>query len=331
MAALSAAVHCRMPQEAPMLMDRLPALRGRMTADANLAKTSWFRVGGPAEVLARPADADDLALLLRGRPLDVPMTILGLTSNVLIRDGGIPGLVIKLGRGFADIRHHGTDIIAGAAAVDVNIARYAASVGIGGLEFLVGVPGSLGGALRMNAGAYGKELRDVLVEAYAVDPAGTMLTLTLDEMAMQYRHSGAPENLIFTGARLRGESDDSEAVTARMAAIQTAREQSQPIRSRTGGSTFRNPSHAPGGAKAWELIDRAGCRGLRLGGAQVSEQHCNFLINTGEATAADLEDLGELVRRRVFAESGIQLHWEIKRIGVRNGNGNGNGHIAGSA
>lgn len=319
MAALSAAAHFRMPHEAPMLIDRLPALRGRMTADANLAKTSWFRVGGPAEVLARPADAEDLALLLRGCPQDVPLTILGLTSNVLIRDGGIPGLVIKLGRGFADIRHQGTDIIAGAAAVDVNIARYAASVGIGGLEFMVGVPGSLGGALRMNAGAYGKELRDVLVEAYAVDPAGNLLTLTLDQMAMAYRHSGAPENLIFTGARLRGESDDSEAVSARMTAIQTAREQSQPIRSRTGGSTFRNPP----GAKAWELIDRAGCRGLRLGGAQVSEQHCNFLINTGEATAADLEDLGELVRRRVFAESGIQLHWEIKRIGVRNRNGNG--------
>ena len=319
MAALSAAAHFRMPHEAPMLIDRLPALRGRMTADANLAKTSWFRVGGPAEVLARPADAEDLALLLRGCPQGVPLTILGLTSNVLIRDGGIPGLVIKLGRGFADIRHVGTDIIAGAAAVDVNIARYAASVGIGGLEFLVGVPGSLGGALRMNAGAYGKELRDVLVEAYAVDPAGNLLTLTLDQMAMEYRHSGAPENLIFTGARLRGESDDSEAVSARMTAIQTAREQSQPIRSRTGGSTFRNPP----GAKAWELIDRAGCRGLQHGGAQVSEQHCNFLINTGEATAADLEDLGELVRRRVFAESGIQLHWEIKRIGVRNRNGNG--------
>jgi len=307
----------RMPDEPAMLpaklMDRMPALRGRVTADADLARTSWFRVGGPAELLVRPADTEDLATFLRLRPAEAAITVLGVTSNVLIRDGGIPGIVLKLGRGFTEIRHQGTEVIAGAAALDVNIARYAAAAGIGGLEFLVGVPGTLGGALRMNAGAYGKELRDVLVEAYAVDPAGNPLTLSLDEMALGYRHSGAAADLIFTGARLRGVPDDEAAVTARMAAIQAAREQSQPIRSRTGGSTFRNPQDG----KAWELIDRAGCRGLRLGGAQVSEQHCNFLINTGTATAAELEDLGELVRARVLADSGIALHWEIKRLGIR--------------
>ncbi|MEZ5668793.1 MAG: UDP-N-acetylmuramate dehydrogenase [Alphaproteobacteria bacterium] len=303
-----------MPASAgPALIDRMPALRGRVSAWAELGRTSWFRVGGPAEVLARPADADDLATLLAGLPGDVPVTVIGVASNLLVRDGGVPGVVVKLGRGFADIRPDGTDVIAGAAALDVNIAKVAAAAGIAGLEFLVGVPGTLGGGLRMNAGAYGRELRDVLVEAYAIDRAGRHLTLDLDAMAMDYRHCGAPDDLIFTGARLRGGAGDPAEIAARMAAIQVAREQSQPIRSRTGGSTFANPP----GAKAWKLIDRAGCRGLRLGGAQVSEQHCNFLINTGDATAADLEDLGETVRARVLAATGVTLRWEIRRIGVR--------------
>lgn len=303
----------RIPDDTTALIARMPSVRGRMSAYAGLAKTTWFRVGGPAEVLVRPVDAEDLAAFLRDRPADVPLTVLGVTSNVLIRDGGILGIVLRLGRGFTEIRHEGTDVIAGAAALDVNIARYAAAAGIGGLEFLVGVPGTLGGALRMNAGAYGKEVRDVLIEAYAVDPSGNALTLSLDEMAMSYRHSGAAEDLIFTGARLRGAADAVGEAPGRMESIQAAREQSQPIRSRTGGSTFRNP---PDG-KAWELIDQAGCRGLRLGGAQVSEQHCNFLINTGEATAADLEDLGEMVRAQVLADCGVTLQWEIKRLGVR--------------
>jgi UDP-N-acetylmuramate dehydrogenase len=295
-----------------MLIDRTPSLRGRVTAMADLAKTSWFRVGGPAEVLVRPVDLDDLVAFLQQRPA-APVTLLGVTSNVLIRDGGIPGYVLKLGRGFTEIRHEGTDVIAGAAALDVNIARYAGAAGIRGLEFLVGVPGTLGGALRMNAGAYGREIKDVLVEAYALDANGNRLVLGLEQMQLGYRHCGAPMQLVFTGARLRGTAGDATEIAARMAAIQAQREATQPIRSRTGGSTFGNPD----GAKAWELIDRAGCRGLRLGGAQVSEQHCNFLINTGDATAAELEDLGELVRARVLADSGIELHWEIKRLGVR--------------
>lgn len=301
-----------MPKPEPTLAERTPVLRGRVTANADLAKTSWFRVGGPAEVLVRPADEDDLIAFLQQRPA-APITVLGVTSNVLIRDGGIPGYVLKLGRGFASIRHEGTDVIAGAAALDVNIARYAAAAGIGGLEFLVGVPGTLGGALRMNAGAYGSEIRDVLVEAHALDVNGNRLVLDPSAMQLGYRHCGAPRDLVFTGARLRGVPADPAVVEARMAAIQAQREATQPIRSRTGGSTFRNPD----GAKAWELIDRAGCRGLRLGGAQVSEQHCNFLINTGNATAAELEDLGEMVRARVLAATGIELRWEIKRLGVR--------------
>ncbi len=293
------------------LAERTPALRGRVSPNADLARTSWFRVGGPAEVLVRPADLDDLVTFLQQRPA-APVTVLGVTSNVLIRDGGIPGYVLKLGRGFADIRHEGADVVAGAAALDVNIARYAAAAGIAGLEFLVGVPGTLGGALRMNAGAYGREIKDVLVEAYALDANGNRLVLSPEQMALGYRHCGAPMDLLFTGARLRGAPGDGPAAEARMAEIQARREATQPIRSRTGGSTFRNP----GGEKAWALIDRAGCRGLRLGGAQVSEQHCNFLINTGRATAAELEALGELVRARVLADSGIALRWEIKRLGV---------------
>lgn len=296
----------------PRLIDRLPAVRGRYREAAPLAAVTWFRVGGPAEVLFRPADADDLAAFLAARPADVPVTVLGVGSNVLIRDGGIPGVVIRLGRGFAGIAAAGDVVTAGAAALDVNVARVAAEAGLAGLEFLSGIPGTLGGALRMNAGAYGGEIAGVLVDADAVDGAGVRHTVTPADLGFAYRHSAAPADWTFTAARLRGTPGDPAAITARMAEIRAAREATQPVRTRTGGSTFTNPP----GARAWELIDRAGCRGLRMGGAQVSEQHCNFLVNTGGATAADLEALGEEVRRRVRAATGILLRWEIRRLGV---------------
>ncbi len=292
------------------LIDRLPPLRGRLTPNADLRKMTWFRVGGPAEVLFRPADTEDLATLLRS---GVPVTVLGVASNVLIRDGGIPGVVVRLVRALADIRVEGADIVAGAGALDSNVAKLAATAGISGLEFLIGVPGSIGGALRMNAGAYGRELADVLVEAHALDRQGRMHRLTPDDMGLSYRHSSVPSDWIFTGARLRGTpGGDPAEIAGRLAEIQAQREATQPIRTRTGGSTFKNPE----GKRAWELIDAAGCRGLSHGGAQVSEKHCNFLINTGDATAADIEELGELVRQRVKDATGVTLEWEIKRIGV---------------
>lgn len=294
------------------LLDRLPAVRGRLTADAPLAGITWFRVGGAAEVMFRPADRDDLIAFLKAKPADVPVTVLGVASNVLIRDGGLPGVTLRLGRGFADVEADGSDLLCGAAVLDVNVARSAKQYGIAGLEFLSGVPGTLGGAVRMNAGAYGKETKDVLIWAEAVDPQGEVHRLANADLKFEYRRSALPEDWICLAARLSGTSGDPAEIEARMQEIQNQRAGSQPIRSRTGGSTFKNP---PGG-KAWQLIDAAGCRGLTLGGAMVSEQHCNFLINTGEATAADLENLGEEVRRRVKASSGTELEWEIKRLGV---------------
>lgn len=294
------------------LMDRLPQVRGRLTENAPLDRITWFRVGGPAEVMFRPADPADLAGFLAARPADVPVTVLGVGSNVLIRDGGVPGVVVRLGKGFAEVALDGATVRAGAAALDANVALAAREAGVAGLEFLSGVPGTVGGALRMNAGAYGKEMKDVVTAARAVDMKGTIHALDLAELGFGYRSCMVPEGWIFIDADLQGRPGDKAEIAKRMAEIQDARASTQPLRTRTGGSTFANPP----GAKAWELIDRAGCRGLKMGGAMVSEMHTNFLINTGEATAADIEALGEEVRRRVKKTSGVTLEWEIRRIGV---------------
>lgn len=292
-------------------VERMPEVRGRVRVDEPLAKFTWFRVGGPAEVLFEPADAEDLACFLAHRPDDAQITVLGGTSNVLVRDGGISGVVIRLGKSFADIDIDGTTVRAGAAAGDVNVARRAASAGIAGLEFMVGIPGVVGGALRMNAGAYGREVKDILVSCRGFNAKGQGVAYTCEDMGFGYRTSNVPSDVIFTEATFEGGPGTVEDITHRMTDIQTAREASQPVRTRTGGSTFANPR----GLRAWELIDEAGCRGLKIGGAMVSEQHCNFLINTGEATASDLETLGEEVRRRVKETSGVSLEWEIKRLG----------------
>ena len=294
------------------LVGRLPEVRGRYTVGAALAPFTWFRVGGPAEVMFRPADRDDLCRFLGECPADVPVTVIGATSNLLVRDGGIPGVVIRLSAGFSRIQFLPGAIRLGAAVRDVAAARAALGAGRVGLEFLSGIPGTIGGGLRMNAGAYGTEFRDVLIDAEAVDPTGTMYRLTPDDMGMAYRHCAVPDDWIFTDATLRAEPGDADDSAARITDIHEARAASQPIRARTGGSTFANPA----GEKAWVLIDRAGCRGLQVGGARVSELHCNFLVNTGDATAADLETLGEEVRRRVLEQTGVFLRWEIRRIGV---------------
>lgn len=295
------------------LISRLPVVRGSYRGHADLAQTTWFRAGGSAEVLFKPKDEEDLAVFMANRPLDVPVTVIGVGSNLLVRDGGVPGVVVRLGRGFADIRADGTTVAAGAGALDLNVARVAADAGIAGLEFLVGVPGTIGGAVRMNAGAYGTELKDALASARAVDPRGGRHVLGPDHLGHGYRFSSVPEGWIFTEATLAGSAGDPDEIRARMEDIQAARQESQPIRARTGGSTFKNPP----GLKAWELIDRAGCRGLKRGAAMVSEQHCNFLINTGGASATELEELGEEVRRRVLQATGVALDWEIRRIGRR--------------
>jgi UDP-N-acetylmuramate dehydrogenase len=297
---------------APHLIDRLPKVRGRLTADAPLAQVTWFRVGGPAEVLFRPADVEDLGSFLAAKPKDVPVTVIGVASNLLVRDGGIKGVVIRLGRGFVEITADGETVTAGAGALDVNVAITAREAGIAGLEFLSGIPGTVGGGLRMNAGAYGSEFKDVLRSAVALDAKGARHELAPAGLKLSYRHCGLPEDWIFVAAHFAGATGDSLAIARRMNEIQSAREESQPIRSRTGGSTFANPP----GRKAWELIDAAGCRGLKRGGAMISEKHANFLINTGDATAADLEALGEEVRARVLAASGITLDWEIRRVGA---------------
>lgn len=293
------------------LIDRLPAVRGRYTEAADLSRVTWFKVGGPAEVMFRPLDAEDLMAFLADKPADVPVTVLGVGSNLLVRDGGIDGVVIRLGRGFTEIKAEGTTVTAGAAALDLNVAIAARSAGIAGLEFLSGIPGLIGGALRMNAGAYGREMTNVTVAAEAVDAHGKLHKLSHADLGFTYRHSAIAEDWIFTSATLQGEAGDPVAIQAHMDEIQAARAETQPLRTPTGGSTFKNPE----GHKTWQLVDQAGCRGLRMGGAQVSELHCNFLINTGDATAADIEALGEEVRRRVFAQSGVTLEWEIKRIG----------------
>ncbi len=298
------------------LIDRLPPVRGRLTAEASLASVTWFRVGGPAEVLFKPADLDDLTAFLAGLPPDVPLTVIGVGSNLLVRDGGVPGVVLRLGRDFAGIDFDEDRLSVGAAALDLTVATAAWEAGIGGLEFLSGVPGTIGGALRMNAGAYGGEIQEVTLASRAIDRTGGIHQLSPADFGFSYRQVAVAEEWIFIDALLQGSVGRPEEIARRMAEIRSQREDSQPLRTRTGGSTFANPP----GHKAWQLIDQAGCRGLRKGDAQVSEKHCNFLINTGSASAADLEDLGEDVRRRVLETSGVSLAWEIRRIGVRTRN-----------
>jgi UDP-N-acetylmuramate dehydrogenase len=294
------------------ISETLPKVRGTYTENAALKDLVWFRAGGPAEILFRPADPDDLATFLAAKPPELSLTILGVGSNLLVRDGGIKGVVVRLSAAFGRVAVEGTRVRAGAAALDAAVARAAADAGLAGLEFLRGVPGTIGGALRMNAGCYGSEIKDVFVEATAIDAKGNSHVLDADAMAFRYRKSGAGDDLVFVEAVFEGKKDNPEAVRARMNALVDQREASQPVKSRTGGSTFKNPE----GHKAWQLIDQAGCRGLIQGGAKVSEKHCNFLINTGDATAADIEALGEEVRVRVKAKFGVELEWEIKRVGV---------------
>ena len=294
------------------LIDQLPAVRGEYEAFVPLAQSTWFRVGGPAEVLFVPADAEDLSAFLRAKPEDVPVTVIGLVSNLLVRDGGIPGVTIRLGRAFNTTEADGLTLRCGGSAVDAAVATAARDHEIAGLEFLTGIPGTIGGAVRMNAGAYGREIQDVLVSAIAMDDTGKVHKLSREDLGFGYRHCSVSDSWVFIGAELKGIKGDANAITARIREIRAEREEAQPVQSRTGGSTFANPSEA----KAWELIDQAGCRGLQVGGAKVSEKHCNFLVNTGPATASDLEQLGEEVRRRVRDATGIPLTWEIRRVGV---------------
>jgi UDP-N-acetylmuramate dehydrogenase len=294
------------------LKAKMPQLRGRLMANQSLAAMTWFRVGGPAQILFTPEDEEDLAYLLKNLPAEIAVTVVGLGSNLIVRDGGVPGVVIRLGRGFNEMTVEGNRIRTGTGVPDVKVARMAQEAGLAGLAFLRGIPGGIGGALRMNGGAYGRETKDALVEARAVDRQGRVHLLSNADMHYTYRHCGAPEDFIFTQALFQGEPGDRDAIAAEMDKITESREATQPIKSRTGGSTFKNPP----GNKAWQLIDAAGCRGLKIGNAQVSEMHCNFLINLGDATAADIETLGETVRKRVKENSSVELDWEIKRIGV---------------
>ena len=295
------------------LKARLPQLRGRVLANQGLAELTWFRVGGPAQVLFMPEDDNDLAYALRNLPSDISLSVLGAGSNTIVRDGGIEGVVVRLGRGFNEVTVEADNRVrASTAALDVLVARAAQKAGIAGLAFLSGIPGTIGGALRMNGGAYGGETKDVMVEARGIDRAGNLRTYSNAEMGFAYRHCAVPDDVIFTSAVFQGRAGDPEAIAAEMDNIKQKREESQP-RNRTGGSTFKNPP----GQSAWKLVDEAGCRGLRVGEAQVSELHSNFLINLGRATAADIETLGETVRARVKQKSGVELEWEIKRVGVK--------------
>lgn len=298
------------------LLDRLPEVRGRLTPNAPLAEQTWFRVGGPAEVLYRPADEDDLAFFLAHCPSDIPVIVIGAASNLLIRDGGVPGVVIRLGPGFALIKVQDAELRVGVASIDLNVARAAQDAGISGLEFLCGIPGTIGGGLRMNAGSYGREFKDIVIAADVIERNGTRRTLTPAQIGFSYRHTDVADDVLFVSALLQGDAGDPTEILQRMQEIQKARNDSQPIREKTGGSTFANPDNDPQKRKSWQLIEEAGCRGLKIGQAKVSDKHCNFLINTGHATAAEIENLGEEVRRRVREKSGINLRWEIKRIGV---------------
>ena len=299
--------------------DMLPPVRGSLVHGAPLKDLVWFRAGGPAEVLFRPADMDDLANFLAAKPEALRVSVIGVGSNLLVRDGGIPGVVVRLSSAFGKIESDGMRVRAGAAALDGAVARAAAEAGIAGLEFLRGVPGTIGGALKMNAGCYGREIKDIFVEAAAIDAKGNKTRFSHADMAFEYRKArgAAADDLIFVEAVFEGSRDEPAAIRARMEELSGNREASQPIKSKTGGSTFKNPP----GHKAWQLIDQAGCRGLRIGAAQVSEKHTNFLINTGDASAAELEALGEEVRKRVREKSGVTLEWEIKRVGIAPGRG----------
>lgn len=300
------------------LLERLPDVRGKLSANVPLAPYTWFRVGGSAEVLFLPKDEADLAHFLSSTPQDIPITILGVASNTLVRDGGIPGVVVRLGPAFSKISTDGQRVTAGAAALDNKVARTAAKAGVAGLEFYAGIPGTIGGALRMNAGCYGTETKDVLVQAVALNRAGRRQVMPLEEFGYQYRHSAAPADLIFVEAVFEGTVDNPEAIQARIADITSRREESQPIREKTGGSTFKNPDpEQSGGRGAWQVIDAAGGRGFRVGGAQMSEKHCNFMINKDNATSDDLEQLGEKIRAMVAKSEGVDLSWEIRRIGRR--------------
>lgn len=290
----------------------LPNLRGRLKAHETLAPLTWFRVGGAAEFFVRPADLEDLSVFLKNLPLEVPVMVMGAASNLIIRDGGINGVVIKLARGFGEVVVEADGLIVGAAALDSTVAEHAAASGLSGLEFLSGIPGTIGGAVAMNAGAYGSDMQAVLDWAEIITRDGQLHRLSVQELGLSYRHSNLPADAVVVRARLRARAGEAALIAARMGEIKTKREATQPVRARTGGSTFANPE----GRKAWELIDQAGCRGLRRGNAQVSDLHCNFLLNLGEASAADLEGLGEEVRRRVALQSGVTLQWEIKRVGV---------------
>lgn len=301
------------PDLVPELRATLPDLRGRLLANQTLADITWFRVGGPAQVLFTPADADDLAYFLCNIPSHLPVFVIGLGSNLLVRDGGVPGVVIRMGRGFSEIKvEPGHRMRVGTAVPDVKLARAAADAGIAGLAFYRGIPGSIGGALRMNAGAHGRETKDVLIEARAIDRQGNLHVLPLADMQLSYRHCGVPADWIFIDALYQGSPGDPVEILKQMGEVADYREANQPIKERTGGSTFKNPP----GSSAWKLIDAAGCRGLRVGGAKVSEMHCNFLINDANALAEDVERLGETVRARVKQKSGVSLHWEIIRLGL---------------
>ncbi|MBV8835112.1 MAG: UDP-N-acetylmuramate dehydrogenase [Alphaproteobacteria bacterium] len=298
----------------PSLKSLLPQLRGRLLANEPLAPLTWFRVGGPAQALLMPEDESDLAYALKSLPREIPVTVIGLGSNLIVRDGGVEGVVIRLGRGFSETKvEPGQRVRAGAAVPDLRVAKAAQEAGIAGLAFYRGIPGAVGGALRMNGGAYGTETKDVLIAARGVDRAGNVRTYQNAEMHFTYRHCGVGDDVIFTEALFQGREGDPGAIAAEMDEITSKRESTQPVKSRTGGSTFKNPE----GRKAWQLIDAAGCRGFTVGDAQVSELHANFLINRGNASAADIENLGEEVRRRVKETSGVTLDWEIKRIGIR--------------
>jgi UDP-N-acetylmuramate dehydrogenase len=297
------------------LLGRLPSLRGRVQAEAPLGPATWFRVGGPAELLVRPADTADLCGFIAALPEEISLTVLGAASNVIIRDGGITGVVVRLSRGFAQVDLEPDGLVAGAACLDTTVAEHAAAAGLAGLEFLCGIPGTIGGAIAMNAGAYGGDMAGCLDWVELVNRSGELLRLSAARLAFAYRQATLPPGGVVVRARLRAVPGDRATIAGRMATIRAARDAAQPVGARTGGSTFRNPDHM----KAWELIDAAGGRGLQRGGAQVSEKHCNFLLNTGTASAADLEGLGEELRRRVHALTGISLQWEIRRIGLPSG------------
>ena len=298
--------------ELKRLMENLPAVRGRIRSCVPLGQVTWFRVGGPAEVMFRPEDVDDLVDFMANKPGHIPVMPMGVGSNLLVRDGGIDGVVVRLGRSLVEVKIDGTTVTVGAGALDANVAQATMASGLTGLEFLSGIPGTIGGALRMNAGAYGREIKDTVTSAIAVDGEGVLHKLSFNDLGLAYRKCRVPEDWIFTSATFQTELGDPQNISTAITAIQDARSKTQPVRARTGGSTFRNPET---GAKAWEFIDEAGYRGKARGGAMVSDQHCNFLINTGDATAEDLETLGEEVRAAVAENSGVTLDWEIRRAG----------------